>query len=229
MLNQKHSILFNLCLSAGIVLTLSSCQPQPASREYEEVVMPSPLQSRMSVHGGDPHAFMNSNRAVQEVLDASAARPALSWETPHGWTEEKGSAMRLATFRAQDSDIDCSIISLSGRAGGLQSNVVRWMRQVHAAVPSGDRLEEFLSSQEVIKTKGGFSATVIDLTALPLAEAESPEAVSPPEEGHAPSMIAAVAELQDMTVFVKMTGTKEAVLRNRDPFMSLCRSLTLEK
>jgi hypothetical protein len=40
-------------------------------------------------------------------------------------------------------------------------------------------------------------------------------------------MIAAIAELPDMTIFVKMTGSKEALAENRDRFSELCESLNI--
>jgi len=40
-----------------------------------------------------------------------------------------------------------------------------------------------------------------------------------------PSMIAAIAELEDKTIFVKMTGSRKDVVSNRKQFTSLCQSL----
>jgi hypothetical protein len=153
---------------------------------------------------------------TQRALDASVARPPLSWQTPKGWLERKGSGMRLATFSAQDQNnaIECSIVSLGGQAGGFESNVIRWMKQINVNVPSDGQFKEFLSRQSTIKSTGNFPLTVIDLTELTEGE-------------KTPSMIAAIAELPDMTIFVKMTGSKEALAENRDRFSELCESLNI--
>lgn len=236
MLKQSNILPHKFLILPILVLMFSSCGQQPTSREYEEIVTTSSQIVHGSSEGDHAHSLppMSSpmpgmsrgmqlpagsdNQQTQRALDASVKRPPLSWKTPDGWKEEKASGMRLATFRAQGKggDIECSIISLAGMAGGLESNVVRWIRQINAPVPSDKELKSFLSRQEVVQTKGGFSATVIDLTELPGSK-----------EGEAPSMIAAVAELPDMTIFVKMTGSKTAVLENKDSFVFLCKSLNL--
>jgi len=223
-------------LLAGIVLALSSCEQSVPSREYEEIVTGKSQQDHAGTHV-DPHAFMDrlppdhpdisssmqlpagqDHTELQRALDASVARPPLAWRTPEGWTEEKGSSMRLATFRSKgkSGSIECSIISLGGQAGGFQSNVIRWIRQINVSVPSQNQLKDFLKRQSVIKTEGGFSITVIDLTELTDAE-----------QMQEPSMIGAIAELADQTIFVKMTGSRKAVVEHRDQFESLCKSLKI--
>jgi len=221
-----HKYLYIILIIGLSAVTSTSCEQQITSREYEEIVTTSP---------SDPHDFMKSapfagsqqsglppsmqiqasknNQQMQDVLDASVARPSLSWETPQGWSEEKGSGMRLVTFRDQNDSIKCTIVSLGGDAGGLTSNVVRWMKQINVQVSDNEQLSSFLSRQEDIITKGDFSINVIDLTEI--------------TKDQAPSMIAAIAELEDMTIFVKMTGNKKDVIANRNQFESLCRSLTL--
>jgi hypothetical protein len=243
---------YSVCRSlflAGIVLAVTSCEKDIASREYEEVVT---IQSTQGLGGKqvDPHDFMEQlppdhpdisssmqlpedhpdisssmqlpagqdNTELQKALAASVARPPLTWKTPEGWTEEKGSSMRLATFRAEgkNGSIECSIVSLGGQAGGLESNVIRWIRQINAPVPSQDQLKDFLNRQSVIKTDGDFSMTVIDLTEL----------IDPNQE-QASSMMGAIAELADQTIFVKMTGSRDAVIENHELFVSLCQSLKM--
>ena len=56
--------------------------------------------------------------------------------------------------------------------------------------------------------------TIIDLTELTEGE-------------ESPSMTAAIANLENMTIFVKMTGNREDVIANRKPFETLCKSLVI--
>ena len=158
------------------------------------------------------------DQQTQKMLEASVARPPLSWATPEGWRELPGSGMRLATFRSADTGdpVECALISLAGDAGGLESNAARWMQQVNIAVPDAPAMEKFLAAQKKIKTPDGFDATVLDLTQL-----------QSQDDLESPSMAAAIIVLPDMTVFVKMTGTRGAVLKNRDQFEALCESLKL--
>ena len=234
-----------LFLAAGLV----SCERQTAVREYEEITLASPLEN-LTRPQGNPHAFMGDGPTMgldhpdisgalpeghpdisgsmsmgkmpgdpqtQQALAASVAKAPLTWVTPDGWIEEAGSSMRVATFRVKDDagGIECSIVSLGGQAGGYQSNVVRWMNQINIAIPPADQLENFIAGQESLKTEGGFSVKLIDLTGL------APEELSP-------SMIASIGELPDMTIFVKMTGARESLVKNRDKFKSLCASLKLK-
>jgi len=199
----KNPMCKYLCIIFLGVCTLifTSCEQQITSREYEEIVI-APVT--------DPHDFMRSSPfAGEQHLNSP-----LSWEVPQGWSEEKGSGMRLVTFRDPNSSMECSIISLGGQAGGFRSNVTRWMNQINVSIPAGDQLSAFLSRQQKLKSKGGFVVTIIDLSELSQGE-------------HAPSMIAAITELENKTIFVKMTGSRGDVITNRVQFTSLCRSLAL--
>lgn len=159
---------------------------------------------------------MSGGMAMDPALMNSVAPTALSWTTPEGWQEEKGSGMRIATFKAGEgaSAVETSVISLAGGAGGMTANVGRWMGQLNLEVPSADKLDEFIARQETLKTGSGLSVTVIDFTQLQKDAAAD-----------APSMIAAVLEGSGNQVFIKMTGSKEAVSRNSDAFRSLVSSL----
>lgn len=158
------------------------------------------------------------DQQTQKMLEASVARPPLSWTTPQGWQETPGSGMRLVNFASADKDspVECTIISLGGQAGGLESNAARWMKQVNIDVPAQAELEKFFAAQKKIKTKDGFDATIIDLTQL-----------QSKDDLKSPSMVATIIALPDMTVFVKMTGTRGAVLKNKEEFETLCQSLKL--
>jgi hypothetical protein len=218
-------------LLAAVMVVCSSCEEQAAVREYEEklTVAPTPTPTRT----GDPHAFMKDAPFMdmsadtrlpagqgapdmRKVLDASVVRPALSWTTPEGWEEKAGSGMRLVTFKAPSAggDVECSVVSLGGNAGGLEQNVLRWIGQIGASAPAGGQLQDFLSRQETVQTAGGFSMTLVDLTELSAGD-------------DAPSMLGAVAGLDAMTVFVKLTGVKKAVLEHKTAFKALCESLKL--
>jgi hypothetical protein len=169
------------------------------------------------ISGSMPMMGAPVDAQTQAALNASVAKVPLTWKTPEGWSEEPGGGMRVATFRAQDDagGIECSIVSLGGAAGSVQSNVVRWMKQVNVNVPPQDQMEEFLAKQELVKTEGGFDITVIDLTGFA-------------QDGSSPSMIASIAELPESTIFVKMTGAKKSLVENRGKFKALCTSLNVK-
>ncbi len=243
-----YGVYISLAVVLSGALAGSGCERRPARRVYTEVRIspPAETQARPSpMTGGDPHAFLSdmpmdeihaglggmpqtmdmsvpqgvAGEQTRQMLEASVTRPSLSWETPQGWQDQGAGGMRLASFTAADSDgnIECAVISLAGQAGGLESNVLRWMGQIGISPPPEAELKQFLSNQKKITTQDGFPAAVIDLTQLQASE-----------NAQAPSMIAAIIELPAMTIFVKMTGSRGAVLKNRDQFEALCGSLKMK-
>ena len=228
-----------LCL-----VPLIGCQRAPVKRTYHEIVQSAPQQpppammpmsgelDMSSIPMDDIHASLREGQGVstampmtgamdqetQKMLEASVVRPPLSWTTPQGWQEIPGSGMRLVSFASADKDnpVECTIVSLGGQAGGLESNAARWMQQVNIAVPAQAQLEQFLSAQKKIQTKDGFTAAIIDLTQL-----------QPKEDLQSPSLMATIIALPDTTVFIKMTGGRGAILKNKDKFETLCQSLKL--
>ena len=224
-----------LFLLIGIVF-FAGCERTLAERRYTEIVMepdaapntaikdPQDFLSRMpqddihaafaGANGSNVPANMQTNDPVlQEQLNASVARLPLVWKTPSSWSETKGSGMRLATFNSKDKSTETTIISLGGSAGGIAANVSRWMQQINLEVPA-QGLESFIQEQERSKTASGLAYTLIDFTHL------QEKATS-----DAPSMIAVVMEADGAQIFVKMTGSKQAVLQNRKDFMNLVSSL----
>lgn len=223
---------------------LIGCHRGPVKRTYHEIVQSTPSQPARpmasmsgeldvsSIPDDEIHASLRQKEGglpvmpmtgavdpqTQKMLEASVSRLPLSWKTPEGWKESPGGGMRLVSFTSADKNnpVECTIISLGGQAGGLESNAARWMRQVNIAVPDAPAMEQFLAAQKKIKTKDGFDATIIDLTQL-----------QSQDDLKSPSMVAAIIALPDMTVFVKMTGTRGAVLKNRDKFATLYESLKL--
>jgi len=127
--------LYTILFGGLCVLMFTSCERPVISREYEEIV---------TAPASDPHDFMRS--VPVPFIKEQPSDSSLSWEVPQGWFEEKGSGMRLVTFRAQNGTVECSIISLGGQAGGLQSNVTRWMGQINIDVPADDQFNEYLST-----------------------------------------------------------------------------------
>jgi hypothetical protein len=225
---QCPSLLFLSCI---ISLTLlAGCERSSAVRRYQEIVVePEPssaddphmfLQNMMlrdDVHANLP-AANNQNR--DQMLTASVARLPLVWTTPQGWIEQKGDGMRMVSFTSseQDSLVQCTIVSLEGRAGGVAQNVIRWMRQIQLDAPAGRELEQFIARQERLTTGSGIAVQIIDLTELQEEAGED-----------AQSMIAGILEFPNAQVFVKMTGSKSAVLKNRDRLKSLIQSIREDK
>lgn len=228
-------------LLLSLLFLLSSCDQAQEKRRYQEVVVKSesahPFLDMMAAQGqDDPHAFMQNlsegedphafmkdmpstasmkDMPINDALMASVMPAALSWKTPEAWQEKPGSGMRVATFFIEggSNKAECSVISLGAQAGSLEANVKRWADQINVSLEDG-KIAEFIDTQSSFKTQDNISAKIIDFT--PLQEKE---------DGQAPSMMAAILNYPDKTIFVKLMGPKDLVAANREKFKAFCQSL----
>ncbi len=223
---------------------LSGCTKPVAKRTYDEIVEATPMNhdkifsaadssenlssqdsrvllQEMLATGEDPHAFMKGQILEQRKDMENREQEAilLSWNVPNGWHEKSVSGMRLASFASdQDPGIDVSIVSLGGMAGGVSANVNRWLKQINLPSLDEEALNQFLSKQKKFKTESGLSVTLVDLTMLQEREDNNTE----------PGILAAMVEIPERTVFLKMSGTVDEIDKNREAFAALCQSLQLK-
>lgn len=197
-----------------LLVFLVSCQDvSEGPRRYEEIVIASPTSRMIFSHEGIPSDQMDT-----AALDSfSNSKLKLSWQLPVDWVEREKTGMRLASFSSGSGVemVECTIVSLEGKGGGVKENVKRWMTQINLLIPTESELEDFLSRQEDLKTSDGFPIAMIDFTELKSAD-------------HDASMIASIITMEEYTLFVKMTGIKSSLIKNRDKFKFLCQSLKIK-
>ena len=160
------------------------------------------------------HTSHDAGMPAQRQAPASKPVP-VKWTAPDGWREEAGSGMRIAAF-AVDRDGakgTCTIISLGGAAGGLEANVRRCLGQIKVDVPPPNEFFAFLERQERIQTEGGFEGVLVDLTQI---GGDAPDA---------DSMLAALFTVDGSTLFVKLAAPRALLMKEKDAFAKLCRSL----
>ena len=183
-----------------LFLTLSlGCERPNSKYQYREVILESPL------------------RAQTMPTTAMMAGPTLNltWRVPKDWQEVKGEGMRLVSFKTNDNDpIECTIVLLGGMAGGLEANIMRWMKQINLTDVPEDQLSLFIEQPEEITNADGLTTQIFDFTKL-----------QKEKEWTTPSMMAALMTVEGQSVFIKMTGTKSAVEKNLDPFKDLLQSI----
>ena len=164
----------------------------------------------------DPHAGLDmSTSSTMLPTGNSVMEGHLTLKLPTGWEEQPVGGMRLATFRlaSDPQKIDCSIVVLGGMAGGLEANLSRWMGQI-GLKRSSESLQSLIHSSKSLKTQDGQEAKIYDFTTIQKDTATSDK-----------SMIAAIISSAEVTIFVKMTGSIEAVSQNRNDFSELVKSL----
>ncbi len=160
----------------------------------------------------DPHAGMGIS--VPGAMMPAAHTADLTWTLPQGWVEGAAGGMRLATFHLENDpkDIDVSIVVLDGMAGGLESNLSRWLGQIQLSAAEND-LKKLIAEAQSVRTKDRSEAKIYDLTALT-------------GDSNAASMIVAIISVNSKTVFVKMTGNKNNCRKQKDGFLDLVRSIS---
>ena len=197
-----------ILIAFAVVAVLAGCGQRSGTwRTYDEVEVAAPPASAAPPGGMPAMGGAMGDMPVQKIP--------LKWTTPSGWTEEAGSGMRLATFNmisAGETGL-CTIVTLSGPAGGLEANVMRWIGQAKLSPPDDAALAAFLDRQEKLTSEGGFPGVLIDLTQL----GASPEGT--------PSMLAGSFTAGGSTVFVKLTGSPALLRAEREHLIQLCKSL----
>jgi hypothetical protein len=186
-----------------IILSLSiSCNREDEVRQYVETEADPPVS--------DTVTNKKAGRTVPEV----------SWKIPRGWTEKKGTGLRLATLvmDGEKNQAVCTVVGLTGDGGGIEANIKRWMGQlsISSDLDNEKELTRFLSRQKKIKTFGELSGLFIDFTDL----ARSPDSLS---------MLVTVFRLPDKTVFVKMMDKKAVLSRQKDRYLSFIRTFEVSK
>ncbi len=205
-------------LSSLVLLILfcaSGCDSKISERVYEQVMIEAPQQDMSMM--ADPHAGLGLN--IDMGAQGQAHQHGLQWDVPKDWSELPASGMRVASFKnAQDPDaIDVSIVSLSGEAGGLEPNLIRWANQIGIDLQEKpDKLQDFIQKAGTLKTRDGSQAMVFDFSQL--------EDLPPSSK----STVASMLRVGDATVFVKMTGTVKSIAENLESFEFLTQSLREE-
>jgi hypothetical protein len=146
----------------------------------------------------------NAPEQPAELGTAAFDPSSLKWKAPGGWTPGPAKPMRVVTLIPSGSaGAECWVSVLGGNGGGLAPNVARWCSQVGRATLSKEEVAA-LPTTDVLGRKGL------------LVEIEGPSA----------AMLAVVCELGSYSVFVRLTGSREAVRAERERFLEFVRSLS---
>ena len=191
-------------------LFLAGCTGEPTPRRY----------SQIAVKGGDVSLLQGTPTAD------------IAWTLPDGWTvQPEGDPLRLVGFWAADPEdsaavaaaragqpdpraVDVSIVKLAGAAGGLRANVVRWLGQVGVSETFAD---EAIAAATPITTASGQTGIVVDFTPLLSGDLTQTQ-----------SIIGAILEAGEHTVFVKAMGPRTRLTRIKPALVAFTRNLTID-
>ncbi|HMJ06523.1 MAG TPA: hypothetical protein VK474_09740 [Chthoniobacterales bacterium] len=181
-------------------------------------------QFLQSVHldsAAETHAPMktnaggSTNEPTPPLLETTGGPP-LQFTLPPGWKEKPLTPMRVASFNvsaANGKEVDVSVVSLAGMAGGNLANVNRWRDQVK--LPPID--ESALQQAAEHVNANGHDYLLVDLaSAGPVGEKNEKQRI-----------LAAILDGGERAWFIKMIGEDEAVASQKDGFIDFLRSLKI--
>lgn len=196
-------VLFYLLLM--VLIAAVSCGDSGKVRKYKEKAPPA---------AKTPQTMQKSPASGAGSMPAHTH---FQWDTPEGWAEDRASSgFRLAVFTIKSGDKEsiCTIIPLQGEAGGLKANVTRWLGQITYLMNlDAKAVDQLLNAQEKFLTKGQFPAVLIDFTTV---------TPNPKDK----SILAGVLTVQGNSIFIKMTGQKSHLIKNKAKFKALCQSFS---
>jgi hypothetical protein len=157
----------------------------------------------------------STNAPTPSMIAAPASAP-VQYTAPPNWQEKPLSPMRVASFNAAAPDgkqVDVSVVSLAGMAGGDLANVNRWRGQVKLGPIDEGALQQ---SAEHVKANGHDFLVVDIVSDAPIGAQNEKQRI-----------IAAILDEQDRSWFIKMMGEDKAVASQKDEFENFLRSLKI--
>lgn len=141
------------------------------------------------------------------IASPGAAEARLKYRVPEGWQEEPASGFRKASFRLSEGGTsgEVSVTDLDASAGDLLPNVNRWRTQVELEPTTERELEQHVQSIDVGANKGQYIEMLGDEKAT----------------------IAVITKAASRAWFIKLTGDKGLVEKQRDNFTSFVHSLAI--
>jgi len=201
---------FLLIVMGCMLGLLASCRQEGDVRRYREVL--SRAAERPSLGAMPDDDIHRGARGSASVVDLPVSSSGgLVWSTPPGWVEESGKGMRLVTLRPQDAEGDCTIVVLGGAAGGTVANISRWLGQLNISLSEQEQAR-FVGDAAAFETSSGLPGRLYDFTELVTGDEKS-------------AMLAVVVKIGQQTAFVKYTAARGVLIKYREAFLSLCRSL----
>ena len=191
-------------LALGALL-VAGCRREEVT--YHRVPKEQPASPMLASAGAmPPEGAAQPGAPGSEVAPPPRPAGGLRWSLPKGWTEEVAGGMRYATLRAPvQGKVDVSVVVLPGPAGGELANVNRWRGQI-GLPPTDDAA--LAAARKVLATKAG-PVNVYDFA----------------NEEKKSRTIAALAEVDGSTWFVKLSGDAAPVAAVRPDFLRLLESL----
>jgi hypothetical protein len=147
-----------------------------------------------------------------------ASESPLTWDLPQGWSEQEPTSLRQINLSFGPNQAgECYFTVLPGSAGGLNANINRWCKQMASAELTDEAIAN-LPKQTLL----GFDAIKIQLDGNYTnmgAQASLPNY----------RLLGLITQIQDNTLFIKLTGPKDIVAANETAFNQFISSLKINR
>lgn len=151
--------------------------------------------------------FASRGLAAPRAATGDGETPRLKYEVPTGWRQEPASGFRKASFRLAEGDLSGEVLvtDLDLAAGDLLPNVNRWRGQIGLEPTTEREMEQRVEPIDVGTNHGDYIEMLGDTKAT----------------------IAVIVKAAGRAWFIKLTGDRGLVERQRDHFKSFVHSLTI--
>ena len=172
-----------------LVIFFSSCQEDDSPRVYRLKKIDSPK-------------VVN-----QPVIQKSKT---IFWEAESNWIEVSGNTMRLASYQIpyDNGFADLSVTKFPGEAGGIESNVNRWRKQL-------DLNEQTLA--EINRSASYFTNSIGEFSVYKLSNNEKPEL----------AFLCMILPVGNSTLFVKLNTTISGINNLEKTFINFCKTFKI--
>ena len=133
----------------------------------------------------------------------------LKWQKPVGWEQFDGHSMRMASFYVPHSSGkgELSITEFSGTSGGIKANINRWRGQI--SLPSE-------SEQSILDASLSYKSKLGNFLFFELSNEKTNQGI-----------LASIFELQNRTIFVKLSIEQTALISVKNDFLTFSKSFSL--
>lgn len=137
------------------------------------------------------------------TLPANSEKPNIKWDVPAGWSSTAASAMRYASFAAEQNGekADISVVTFPGDGGSDADNINRWRQQI--GLGPVDSVDAIIVSLHA----GTLHFSTVDIA------------------GATARMLAGWTRHEGRTWFFKMTGPPGVVEQEKPKFMAFLQSV----
>lgn len=198
---------------------LASCGDRDASALTERSLSPSEREFRLVETSRERFRYQSRPAAdSHDGHDHGPSATGLVHDTPEGWTEKPGSAMRDLSFSfGENGEGECYVARLPGAGGGLAANVNRWRAQMGAA-PLTDEQVAALPTRPLFGQPAHFVS--VDGTFSPGMGSQATFSDY--------RLVGLILSAEAGAVFVKMTGPRELVETQLAAFDQFVSSLDVK-